>query len=293
MISIEEGKCTSCGLCIPVCVRKIIEKGEKGVRIMDPSLCLVCGQCKAVCPTDAPQLPGFNEQFTPVPLRKEMPSAAALFQLLRKRRSLRVYQDKPVEKEKLDKLVEAGRYAPTGANRQACEYIVVSGRKVLDRVCTLATQVLQEQGREIREAVDQCRKAKKPLPDDLNSQQYFPAVWERIAKNWKEGKDQLLHHAPALVLIHIKENAATTPDIDAGIAATQMVLMAETLGLGTCFIFFLVRTLEASKELQTLLKIPKDHRVYVAFTLGYPAVKYLRFVGRRPARVEWIGETSE
>jgi nitroreductase len=190
-------------------------------------------------------------------------------------------------------LIEAGRYAPTGSNRQACEYIVVSGRKILDSVCTLAIQVLQEQGGKIMEAVEQYRKAKKPLPEDLTSQQLFPAVWDRIAKRWKEGKDQLLHHAPALVLIYIKKDAATTPDIDAGIAAAQMVLMAEALGLGTCFIFFLVRTLQESKELRTLLRIPEDHRVYVAFTVGYPAVKYLRFTGRRPVRVEWIGETSE
>lgn len=293
MISIDEGRCNLCGLCVPVCVRRILKLGSQSAEVTDRSLCLACGQCKAVCPTDAPQFPGFDEQFTPVPLQKDMPTAAAFFQMLRRRRSLRVYQDRPVEKAKLKMLMEAGRYAPTGANRQACEYIAVSGRKVLDSVCTLAIQVLQDQGGKIAEAVEQYRKTKKPLPEDLASQQYFPPVWDRIAKRWQEGKDQLLHHAPALVLIHIKENAATTPDIDAGIAATQMVLMAEALGLGTCFIFFLVRTLQESKELQNLLKIPKDHRVYVAFTVGYPAVKYLRLVGRRPARVEWIGEPSE
>lgn len=166
----------------------------------------------------------------------------------------------------------------------------MSGRETLDSVVTLATQVLQEQGRKISEALDQYRKMKKPLPGDLDSQQYFPPVWKRIANKWKEGKDQLLHHAPALVLIHIKENAATTPELDTGIAATQMVLTAEALRLGTCFIFFLVQTLHESKELQTLLKIPQNHRVYAALTVGYPAPTYLRFVGRRPARVEWIGE---
>lgn len=114
MISIQEEKCTSCGLCIPVCVRRILEKGEKAIRVTDPALCLVCGHCKAVCPTDAPQLSGLNEQFTAVPLRNEMPSAASLFHLLRKRRSLRSYRDQPVEKTKLRMLIEAGRYAPTG-----------------------------------------------------------------------------------------------------------------------------------------------------------------------------------
>jgi len=293
MISIDEEKCNLCGLCIPVCVRRILKTGSKSAEVTDPSLCLACGHCKAVCPADAPQFPGLNEEFIPVPLRKEMPTAAALFQFLRRRRSLRVYQDLPVENAKLKMLVEAGRYAPTGSNRQACEYIILSGRKILDPVCTLATQALQEEGRKIQKAVDQYRQAKKPLPAELDSQQFFPAVWERIAKKWKEGADQLLHRAPALILIHIKENSATTAELDAGIAATQMVLMAEALDLGTCFIAFLVRTLQESKELRTLLKIPVNHRVYVAFTVGYPAVTYLRLTGRRPAKVKWIGEFSD
>ena len=45
--------------------------------------------------------------------------------------------------------------------------------------------------------VDRARGARssEPLPEDLVSQQFFPAVWERIAQKWTEGADQLLHHA--------------------------------------------------------------------------------------------------
>ena len=293
MVSIDERKCNLCGICVPVCVRKILTKGEKSVQITDRSLCLACGHCKAVCPTDAPQLTGMNEQFQAASLKKEIPAAGELFRFFRRRRSLRVYRPEPVEKEKLKMLVEAGRYAPTGANRQACEYTVVRGREVLDQVCTLATQALQEEGKRIQELVDSYRREKKPLPEDLESQQYFPAVWGRIAHKWKEGADQLLHNAPALIVIHIKENAATTAEIDAGIAATHMVLLAEALGLGTCFIAFLVRTLQSSKGLRDLLKIPAGNRAYAALTVGYPAVTYLRLVGRRPAKMKWIGEDAD
>jgi len=293
MITIDEQKCTLCGECIPVCVRRILAKGEKSVYVTDRALCLACGHCKAVCPTDAPQLPGMNEQFQSVPEKKEIPGAGELFRFFRRRRSLRVYRPDLVEKEKLQMLLEAGRYAPTGSNRQACEYIAVSGRKILDQVCTLATRALREQGRKIQEAVDWHRQAKKPLPEDLASQQLFPAVWERIAKKWDEGADQLLHRAPALILIHIKEDSATTPELDSGIAATHMVHLAGALGLGTCFIAFLVRTLQDSKELRMLLEIPEGNRVYVALTVGYPAVTYLRLTGRRPAKVKWIGEFSD
>ena len=290
MVSIDESRCTQCGLCIPVCVRRILQKGEKATEITDPALCLYCGHCKAVCPSDAPQFSEGNDQFTPVPNQEEIPSPAVFNRLLRRRRSLRVYQDRPVEKTKLKMLIEAGRYAPTGANRQACEYVTVSGRKALDKICSLAIQNLKEQGKAIQGIIDRHSRLKKPLPEEMIARQNLPPVWERIAKKWEEGVDQLLHHAPALVIIHMKKNLATTPEVDAAIASLQMILLAETLGLGTCYIAFLIWAVENSDGLKKMLKIPPDHKALIAFTVGYPGVKFLRFVARNPAKVKWVGE---
>ena len=290
MISIDEAKCTKCGLCIPICVRRILQEGEKAVEILDPGMCLYCGHCKAVCPADAFEFSEENDQFLPMPNKKEIPSAAVFSRFLRRRRSLRVYQDRPVEKTKLKMLIEAGRYAPTGANRQACEYVVASGRKALDEICTLAIESLQKQGKEIQEVIEQYRRSKKPLPEELISRQTLPPVWERIAGKWEEGVDQLLHHAPAVIIIHMKKGIAATPEIDAAIASTQMVLLAETLGLGTCYIGFLIWAVENSGELKKALEIPPENKALVAFTVGYPDVEFLRFVARNPARVNWVGE---
>ena len=290
MITIDEQKCTLCGECVPVCVRKILQKGEASVEIIDPAMCLYCGHCKAVCPADAFQFSEGNDQFLTVPSKEEIPSADPFFRFLRSRRSLRIYQPRTVEKAKLKMLIEAGRYAPTGSNRQACEYVVVSGRKALDQVCTLAIGKLQEQGKELQKAIDQYSREKKPLPEELASRQTLPPVWERIAGKWKEGVDQLLHHAPALIIVHMKKGLATTPEIDAAIASTQMVLLAETLGLGTCYIGFLIWAIESSKELKKFLAIPEDSKALVAFTVGYPKVEFLRFVARNPAKVNWVGE---
>jgi nitroreductase/NAD-dependent dihydropyrimidine dehydrogenase PreA subunit len=290
MMTLDENRCTLCGTCIPVCVRRILLKGDKSVQILDPALCLSCGHCKAVCPADAFQFSEGNDQFAPVLPRKEIPSAGTFFRFLRKRRSLRVYQDRPVEKARLKMLIEAGRYAPTGANRQACEYVVVSGKKALDRVRTLAIRNLQKQGKALQKTVDEYARKKKPLPEELAFRQGIPAVWERIAGKWKEGVDQLLHHAPALILIHMKKGLATTPEIDAAIASTQMVLLAETLGLGTCYIGFLIWAVEDSRALKKTLGIPPENSALIAFTVGYPGVAYRRVVARNPAKVAWIGE---
>jgi len=293
MISFDENRCNLCGICVPVCVRRILKLGENRVEVTDPGQCLACGHCKAVCPVDAPQFGEGNEEFEPGPSKEEIPAPAPFFHFLRSRRSLRIYQGKPVEKNKLEMVINAGRYGPTGSNRQACEYVAVSGRKTLDKVCSLAIQNLQEQGKVMQEVIDRHLRSKKPLPQKMISRQNLPAVWERIAKKWEEGGDQLLHHAPGLVIIHMKKGMATTPEIDAAIASTQMILMAETLGLGTCYIGFLIRAIENSKKLKKMLGIPPDHKALIALTIGYPAVQFLRLVYRNPAKTTWLGEFPE
>jgi nitroreductase len=264
----------------------------KRIRIIDPAFCNECGHCKAVCPTNAPILSHLNEEeFEGLPQIEKLPQASDFLRFLRGRRSLRIYRKKPVEVEKLKLILEAGRFAPTGGNRQACEYAVVRGRKILDRVCTLTFQALSEEAKKIREALERHRRLKEPLLETYVSRQFYPPMWERMGQKWEEGVDQLLYHAPALVVIHVKKGAATTSEMDTGLAGMQMVLMAETLGLGSCFIGFLVFALENSNELKEALKIPPDHQAHMAFTVGYPDVEFLRLVGRNPARVTWLGDS--
>ena len=290
MISIDESRCTQCGICIPICVRRILGEEGKSIRVADPALCIYCGHCKSICPTNAPIFSNLEEsEFVDLPQVEKIPESSNFLHLLRRRRSLRAYQDKPVEVEKLKMILEAGRFAPTGGNRQACEYVVVRSRKILDRVITLTIQALNEEGKKIREALESQRRMNQSLPEEYISRQFYPPVWDRIARNWAEGQDQLFYRAPALIVIHLKKGAASTPDIDSALASMQMVLMAETLGLGTCFIGFLVLAIEKSGELRSTLGMPDDHEVPVAFTVGYPDVKFLRLVARNPARVKWLG----
>ena len=95
---------------------------------------------------------------------------------LRSRRSLRAYRSVPVDKEKLKQILEAGRFAPTGANRQALRFTVVRGRKALDRIAAIALRDLEEQGKEIGEVVKVHRKRNEPRRIFL--QTVFPPVLE-------------------------------------------------------------------------------------------------------------------
>ena len=50
------------------------------------------------------------------------------------RRSTRNYKPDPVEQEKLEKVLEAGRQAPSGGNNQTSHFLVIRRREVLDRL---------------------------------------------------------------------------------------------------------------------------------------------------------------
>ena len=54
------------------------------------------------------------------------------------RRSTRKYRPDAVEAEKLRKIIDAGRYAPSGGNNQSNHFLVVQNAEVLDRLIALA-----------------------------------------------------------------------------------------------------------------------------------------------------------
>ena len=61
-----------------------------------------------------------------------------LYEAIQKRYSVRAYQDRPVEQDKLDRILEAARLAPSGSNRQPWKFVVVRDpetRKALAQAC--------------------------------------------------------------------------------------------------------------------------------------------------------------
>jgi len=63
-----------------------------------------------------------------------------LFEAINNRYSVRSYRDKPVEQEKLRRILEAGRVAPTATNRQELKFVVVRDADVRRRLAEAADQ---------------------------------------------------------------------------------------------------------------------------------------------------------
>jgi nitroreductase len=53
---------------------------------------------------------------------------------IQKRRSVRNYTGEKIAKETLEKIVDAGRWAPSGYNRQPWEFIIITDQKIIDQL---------------------------------------------------------------------------------------------------------------------------------------------------------------
>lgn len=265
-------KCVGCGACARDCLRSLFAV-ENGKAHMKEGICIQCGHCVAVCPMDAIRLEGAPEKeiSTYEPATFDIP-ADHLLNFMKFRRSIRHFKDKPVEQEKLDTLLEAARYAPTGGNQQKTRYILLQQNK--DELTELALKTLYEAAQ---------RMDTDPA---LESSKRYRPKWQSMYPAWKEqGKDGLFFHAPCVLLTISRFPNSNSGRLDAGLASANVELLAHALGLGACYIGFFTMAASLEPELYKRLGVQDGEAVVSTMAIGYPDVKYYRTVNRNLADV--------
>ncbi|MEK6195426.1 MAG: nitroreductase family protein, partial [Deltaproteobacteria bacterium] len=187
---------------------------------------------------------------------------------LRARRSIRAYKEKPVEREKLVKLIDIARFAPTGSNKQTPEWRVVeSPGKV---------QVLSDM------VIDWMQSVIKKKPDmaaELDLQE--------LVDIRDSGYDIICRKAPHAIVVHAPKQTGT-PTEDGIIAMTYLELAAFSFGLGACWAGYLNFAINKWPPLRKVLSIPENHISVGAILLGYPRFKYHRLPLRNDPKIAWL-----
>jgi nitroreductase/NAD-dependent dihydropyrimidine dehydrogenase PreA subunit len=291
-VMVDPERCTMCGLCIQVCPLDIFVEGSKIAQTIKPESCYYCGHCKALCPEDALHFPVLPEEdFKPVLGAAERPNPERLLLQFRSRRTTRHFRPGAVEREKLEKIIQAGRYAPTGHNNQAVQYLVVQTPQALSELKEQALKALAGLVKEFEKRTETARGKQGSSPKPAAFGRYAPASPSGIRKKVEaaqRGKDLLFYNAPVLMICHTDPSKTSFPEWDVSLATMQMLLMAEALGLGTCLNGSLVYAIEYSAELRSALPIPAEHEIPVCFMVGYPALNFLRTVYRQRVPVTWL-----
>ena len=280
-------KCIQCGQCVAVCPSFVIHWVDEKAKVARGEWCLGCGHCGAVCPTEAILQEATSYEGYPSGGASPATSPESLGTLLRERRSVRKYKEDAVPREVIEKILEAGRYAPTGSNSQNVHYLVLTSQ---ERISELRRMTLGFYEKIFTRARGKLGGFLLGLISGRRTIEYLreslPKV-EHAYEEMKKGKDILFYHAPALILAHAESWDSNSP-FNCSAALYNCSLMAHTLGLGCCFNGFLVNAANRDRKIKKWLAIPPDHKCYAAMTVGYPGVKYRRLVRRDPPKVRGI-----
>jgi nitroreductase/NAD-dependent dihydropyrimidine dehydrogenase PreA subunit len=287
-ITIDAARCTRCGTCAATCPEAIFAAGEADAtpKIVHESVCTSCGHCVAICPHDAIHHSDFPEgSIRPVD-HDRLPSHEQVLELLRARRSLRDFEDEPVERELLEKVLDAARFAPTAHNTQSTEYIVIQDKAALDQVSELTARYFAAIAKQIRNPLTRVFVRMMSGSTYESVLGLLPDL-EMLVEAAHEGKDLILRGAPCLVVCHA-EVSVHFPDQNATLALHNATLAAETLGLGSFHLGYIVGACKRDKRIARLLDIPKNHEVYGAMAFGHPKRRFTKWIERKPPRVRWV-----
>lgn len=150
------------------------------------------------------------------------------------RRSVREYKHKAILKEHMATILEAALLAPTGRNAQSCHVIMVTNRAILN---------------ELVEGFHEHAKIHRPT----------------LAPGFDP-----IYNAPAFAFV-IGDTNNRWHNIDGGIIVQNMVLAAESLGIGTCIVGMVADFMNSPEGAGIMAKIgaPADHEFVIGMAMGY------------------------
>jgi nitroreductase len=166
-----------------------------------------------------------------------MVNGKEMLELINRRQSDRKYSNKPVEADKLERIIEAGRMAPSACNAQPWKFIVATDHELIEELAEAASAKLLGMNTFVGQA--------KVLVIIVREQ---PNITSKLGGKVKN-KDY--------------------SHIDIGIAAENICLQAMAEGIGSCIIGWF-----NENRLRKILGIPSSKRVELIITLGYSIGEY-------------------
>lgn len=310
-VKAEFGRCLGCGT----------EKPEfVGIQYFG-KICIACHNCEAVCPQGALSFPSFYKVVEgrwaysfdypqtpgqgmpnplmlnkPVPLESIKSEITGVEQTIYTRRSVRVYKPEPVPRELVQRVLEAGRFAPSAGNCQGWKFVVLTNRQIMDELSASTVKFLGiftklYQGKDLFRTI--FKKALAFIKPNSIDQRPMVAIQALITPRFGDKQLDTFFNAPVAIIFLTHRLHISEPELGMGICAQNMVLAAHSLGLGTCYVGFVSNALNldpmTKRKFRKKLGIewPYD-KVATVLTLGYPAVQVDKPVDREFPKVNWV-----
>jgi nitroreductase/Fe-S-cluster-containing hydrogenase component 2 len=319
---LDAERCNGCELCAKTCPGQMlamvdglpVSKYAAGQSALG---CIGCRNCQAVCKRDAIEIRGQyrvedgyyrtrlgppappNPRGTQPPPEWEAlaPDLTEVERVVYTRRSNRLFKDKPVDPALLRRVLEAARFAPSQGNCQPWAFLVITDRALLDRLgkaCAGRAAVVSRLY--LRNGDGRGKAALRRAAVNLlarvspnNADQRLAHGIDTIAS--APGYDTFLH-APALIVVLGDQRGIGEPMLDCAIATHTMVLVAHSLGLGTCYVGF-TKMVNGLPALRRELGIEWPYQVVTSIAVGHPQGRIDGAVARERPPVTWFPAREE
>jgi len=184
-----------------------------------------------------------------------------LLRLMKTRRSIRRYEEKHVPDELLEKLIEAARWSPSGDNGQPWRFIIVRDPETKKALGKIATE-----GSGRRFTAEYLTGRMQERFEGLKD----PDKKDKAFRKLTSGEvSSFLANAPVILVVCAKLDVWDVP-LDSAMATQNLLLMAHSLGLGSCVVVAPVSDMRDDIKVMKLLKIPYGYKVIAPLAIGYP-----------------------
>lgn len=278
MITVDKNKCIGCGVCARICHEQCISLAQhNGTKMahVDHELCSTCTQCIAICSQQALSW----DRVTAVPNNKsQLPTAVQLEELLRQRRTVRLYWNRKIKRALLEKIVNFGTYAPT--NNYNLRAIVVDHLVVIEAFDRIIMKQMNRVYRLIFKSKITYALGRLLSPD------ITPKNEVKMANSVARGCSYKT--PPAAMVFVAGDRRIIWSEASAHYALYNMTLIAQTHGIGSRINSAGPLLLDRSREARKLLALQKGEHILATLDLGYPALQFKNKVEGKQMPIAWV-----
>ena len=251
------------------------------------------GTARVVAVEDAEEVEKEAGRSPKIPVVPEGADWNAVERVMLQRRSIRRYRKAQVPGHLIRRLLEVARFAPSQGNCQPWKFIVVRDPDMIRGMeefcvgeCRKFSNGLDYATLPAGSFKYRLARAKAKLFGRLQPNMLHPVPVSGVTAI-AQGRFAVFHRAPTVILILMDKRGVGVPPVDVGICGSNIVLAAQSLGLGTCWIGF-SKFLNESPEWCERLGVEYPYEVAEAIAVGYPVGDTTRMVPRETHETVWF-----
>jgi len=209
--------------------------------------------------------------------------------LLSNRRAIRQYKNKGVEKEKLEKIIEAISKAPVSFTPNNLEICVINSREKINNVLPFFINFYEKLVNMLDNKISRffIKMNIKPETFITLKEDIYPLFTYKLPFIKENNIDPIFRGAPTAFIIHSNKKISNHTE-DGIIAMTYGIITAQALGLGSCPESLIPPAINKDKKIKRILNIPDKNEVISSFIVGYSKYKYKKNIIRKIKKVEII-----